>query len=182
MRQAHHAGEKTFIDFSGSGLDVVHPLTGECQKAVLFLAVLGASNLTYAEPVLQQDLPTWVGCHLPQTTRPRPSIGLLVALTTPQAERLRRMAAGASDGKRGLQRHRGGPAGSPRERSSCRFPSPRPPDAPEAPRPLVRYVARHPGPPVQDSAAAFVADVERRYEEHPCCEGCTCGKLKEVAE
>jgi transposase len=64
MRQAHHAGEKTFIDFSGSGLDVVHPLTGECQTAVLFLAVLGASNLTYAEPVLHQDLPTWVGCHV----------------------------------------------------------------------------------------------------------------------
>jgi transposase len=64
MRQAHRAGEKTFIDFSGSGLDVVHPLTGECQKAVLFLAVLGASNLTYAEPVLHQDLPTWVGCHV----------------------------------------------------------------------------------------------------------------------
>ncbi len=54
MRQAHRTGEKTFIDFSGSGLDVVHPLTGECQKAVLFLAVLGASNLTYAEPVLHQ--------------------------------------------------------------------------------------------------------------------------------
>ena len=48
MRQAHRAGEKTFIDFSGDGLDVVNPLTGECQKAVLFVAVLGASNLTYA--------------------------------------------------------------------------------------------------------------------------------------
>ena len=64
MRQAHRAGEKTFIDFSGSGLDVLDPLTGECRKAVLFLAVLGASNLTYAEPVLHQDLPTWVGCHV----------------------------------------------------------------------------------------------------------------------
>jgi transposase len=64
MRQAHRVGEKAFIDFSGSGLDVVHPLTGDRQKAVLFLAVLGASNLTYAEPVLHQDLPTWVGCHV----------------------------------------------------------------------------------------------------------------------
>src|SRR5574340_515725 len=64
MRQAHRAGEKTFIDFSGSGLDVVDPVTGECRKAVLFVAVLGASNLTYAEPVLEQDLPTWVGCHV----------------------------------------------------------------------------------------------------------------------
>jgi hypothetical protein len=64
MRQAHAAGERTFIDFSGSGLDVVNPLTGECQTAVLFIAVLGASNLTYAEPVLHQDLPTWIGCHV----------------------------------------------------------------------------------------------------------------------
>ncbi len=64
MRQAHRAGDKTFIDFSGDGIDVVHPLTGVCEKAVLFVAVLGASNLTYAEPVLHQDLPTWVGCHV----------------------------------------------------------------------------------------------------------------------
>ncbi len=64
MRQAHHAGEKTFIDFSGSGLDVVAPVTGVCRKPVLFIAVLGASNLTYAEPVLDQDLPTWIGCHV----------------------------------------------------------------------------------------------------------------------
>src|SRR5512141_818834 len=64
MRQAHHAGEKTFIDFSGSGLDVVDPFTGDPHTAVLFIAVLGASNLTYAEPVLNQDLPTWIGCHV----------------------------------------------------------------------------------------------------------------------
>jgi transposase len=64
MRQAHRAGEKTFIDFSGDGIDIVNAFTGECQKAVLFLAVLGASNLTYVEPILRQDLPTWVGCHV----------------------------------------------------------------------------------------------------------------------
>lgn len=64
MRQAHRVGEKTFIDFSGDGLELVDPKTGEIQKAVLFVAVLGASNLTYVEPVLHQDLPTWVGCHV----------------------------------------------------------------------------------------------------------------------
>ncbi len=64
MRQAHRAGEKVFLDFSGAGLDVADALTGECRKAVLFVAVLGASNLTYVEPVLHQDLPTWVGCHV----------------------------------------------------------------------------------------------------------------------
>jgi transposase len=64
MRQTHVAGEKLFIDFSGDGHDLVDPKTGERTKAKLFLAVLGASNFTYAEPVLSEDLPTWVQCHV----------------------------------------------------------------------------------------------------------------------
>ncbi|WP_164002138.1 DDE-type integrase/transposase/recombinase [Pyxidicoccus caerfyrddinensis] len=38
--------------------------TGEHRKEKLFLAVLGASNYTYAEPMLNADLPTWVACHV----------------------------------------------------------------------------------------------------------------------
>jgi len=53
-----------FIDFSGDGIDIVDPLSGECTRAKLFIAVLGASNLTYVEPVLSEDLPTWTGCHV----------------------------------------------------------------------------------------------------------------------
>lgn len=64
MRQEHRVGEKLFIDFSGDGIDVVDEKTGEVQKAVLFVAVLGASSYTYVEPVLKQDLPTWVQCHV----------------------------------------------------------------------------------------------------------------------
>jgi transposase len=64
MRQSHRAGEKLFIDFSGDGLDIINAKTGECRTAKLFVAVLGASNLTYVEPVLSEDLPTWVGCHV----------------------------------------------------------------------------------------------------------------------
>jgi len=64
MRQTHVAGEKLFLDFSGDGVDVVDAKTGEKRKAKLFLAVLGASNFTYAEPVLSEDLPTWVQCHV----------------------------------------------------------------------------------------------------------------------
>jgi transposase len=64
MRQAHRAGQKLFVDFSGDGLTIADPKTGECQTAVLFVAVLGASNLTWAEPVLNQTLPTWLGCHV----------------------------------------------------------------------------------------------------------------------
>lgn len=58
MRQTHRAGEKLFIDFSGDGIDVVDAKTGECRKAKLFLAVLGASSITFAEPVFSGDLPT----------------------------------------------------------------------------------------------------------------------------
>jgi transposase len=64
MRQVHRAGEKGFVDFSGDGIDIVDPQTGECTLAKLFVAVLGASNLTYVEPALSEDLPTWIGCHV----------------------------------------------------------------------------------------------------------------------
>jgi len=64
MRQTHRAGEKLFVDFSGDGLPIVDPHTGVIETATLFVAVLGASNLTYVEPVLHEDLPTWIGCHV----------------------------------------------------------------------------------------------------------------------
>jgi transposase len=64
MRQSHRAGEKLFVDFSGDGIDIVDPKTGVCTKAKLFVAVLGASNYTYVEPVFSEDLPTWTECHV----------------------------------------------------------------------------------------------------------------------
>lgn len=64
MRQTHRAGEKMFVDFSGDGIDIVDPRTGEFKTAKLFVAVLGASNLTYVEPVLSENLPTWIACHV----------------------------------------------------------------------------------------------------------------------
>ncbi len=64
MRQDHRVGEKLFIDFSGDGIDVIDPKTGEVSKAVLFVATLGASSYTYVEPVLKQDLPSWTQCHI----------------------------------------------------------------------------------------------------------------------
>ena len=64
MRQTHRAGEKLFIDFSGDGIDVTDPATGECRRAKLFVAVLGGSSLTYVEPAFGEDLQTWIGCHV----------------------------------------------------------------------------------------------------------------------
>lgn len=64
MRQEHRVGEKLFIDFSGDGIDIIDPKTGEVTKAKLFVATLGASSYTYVEPVLREDLPTWAQCHV----------------------------------------------------------------------------------------------------------------------
>jgi transposase len=49
LRQVHVAGEKLFIDNSGHTLEVIDGTTGEVRSAQIFVAVLGASNYTYAE-------------------------------------------------------------------------------------------------------------------------------------
>ena len=64
MRQVHHAGEKLFVDFSGQRPHVVDPTTGEEVVVELFVGVLGASGLIYAEATRSQDLPSWVGAHV----------------------------------------------------------------------------------------------------------------------
>ena len=63
MRQTHRAGEKMFVDFAGQTVPVVDPITGEVHAAYIFVAVLGASNYTYAEALPSQDLPSWIGAH-----------------------------------------------------------------------------------------------------------------------
>jgi transposase len=64
MRQVHPAGERLFVDFAGQTVEVVDPATGEVRAAQVFVAVLGASNLTYAEAVWTQTLPDWIGAHV----------------------------------------------------------------------------------------------------------------------
>jgi transposase len=61
MRQVHRAGEKVFLDYSGKKLRVVDPTTGEVTEVELFVAVLGASNYTYAEATRTQRLSDFVG-------------------------------------------------------------------------------------------------------------------------
>lgn len=63
MRQEHKGGEKVFVDY-GDGLDLVDPHTGVLTTTQLFVAVWGASNYTYAEAGLSQELPNWIGAHV----------------------------------------------------------------------------------------------------------------------
>lgn len=64
MRQVHRAGEKVFTDFSGKRPHVVNRATGELVEVELFVAVLGASSLTYVEVVESQELSFWCGAHV----------------------------------------------------------------------------------------------------------------------
>ncbi len=61
MRQVHRAGEKGFLDYSGKRPRIVDPSTGEVTEVELFVAVLGASNYTFAEATLTQQLADFVG-------------------------------------------------------------------------------------------------------------------------
>jgi transposase len=64
LRQEHRAGEKVFVDFAGQTIPIVDRKTGEITQTQLFVAVLGASNYTYAEAVPSQELAHWIGAHV----------------------------------------------------------------------------------------------------------------------
>lgn len=64
MRQAHAAGERLFVDYAGHTVEVADGCTGELRAAQVFVAVLGASNYTFAEATWTQSLPDWIGAHV----------------------------------------------------------------------------------------------------------------------
>jgi transposase len=80
MRQAHAGGEKLFVDYAGDTASVViDRLSGEIREAWIFVAVLGASNFTYAEATWTQALADWIGAH----TRAFEAIGGVPQLVVP---------------------------------------------------------------------------------------------------
>ena len=64
MRQTHVAGEKLFVDYAGDTVPVFDAATGEERRAHIFVAVLGASNYTYAEGRWSEGLADWIGAHV----------------------------------------------------------------------------------------------------------------------
>jgi transposase len=61
MRQVHVAGDKLFVDYAGTKPCIVDPETGEVTDVELFVAVLGASNYTFAEATRTQQVHDFVG-------------------------------------------------------------------------------------------------------------------------
>ena len=64
MRQVHVAGDKLFVDYSGKKPSIIDVETGDAIEVELFVAVLGASNYTYAEVTRSQTVPDWVMSHV----------------------------------------------------------------------------------------------------------------------
>ena len=64
LRQSDRAGEKLFVDYAGQTLEMTDPETGEIQEVQIFVATLGASNYTFAEATLSQDLSSWIQSHI----------------------------------------------------------------------------------------------------------------------
>jgi transposase len=64
MRQTHAAGEKLFVDFAGDTIPVFDAAIGIERRAHIFVAVLGASNYTYAEARWSEGLADWIGAHV----------------------------------------------------------------------------------------------------------------------
>ena len=63
MRQVHLAGDMLFVDYAGQTVPIVCASTGEVRFAQVFVAVLGASNYTYADATLSQTQADWLGSH-----------------------------------------------------------------------------------------------------------------------
>ncbi|MDQ3253595.1 MAG: IS21 family transposase [Acidobacteriota bacterium] len=59
MRQTHVAGEKLFLDYCGPTVPVLDPTTGQLRDAQVYVAVMGASNYTFAEATWTQSLSDW---------------------------------------------------------------------------------------------------------------------------
>jgi len=64
MRQTHYAGEKLFVDYAGHTIPIHTKDSDLVINAQIFIAVLGASNYTYAEATMTQGLSNWIGSNV----------------------------------------------------------------------------------------------------------------------
>src|SRR3546814_14901750 len=79
MRQAHLAGDKLFVDYAGDKLGVViDRRTGERRAAHIFVAVMGASSLSFACATWTETLADWTDAHVPSFATVGGALRLLV--------------------------------------------------------------------------------------------------------
>lgn len=61
LRQQYRAYERMMVDYAGQTVPVKDPRTDEIRETQIFIAVLAASNYTYAEATWPQELAEWIG-------------------------------------------------------------------------------------------------------------------------
>ena len=64
MRQAHKAGERLQVDWSGPGVEVVDAKTVEATQASVFVAAMGSSQMIFAKAYASQELKWWLSAHV----------------------------------------------------------------------------------------------------------------------
>src|SRR6185437_15213712 len=78
MRHQHRAGDKLFVDYAGHTIPI-YPPDAQVWQAQVFVAVLDASNYTFAEASASQGLECWIGSHV----RCLEAMGAVPALLVP---------------------------------------------------------------------------------------------------
>jgi transposase len=61
MHVDHKAGDKMYVDYAGEKMQIVDPATGEITLVEVFVAILGASQLTYVEATMTQRKEDFIG-------------------------------------------------------------------------------------------------------------------------
>ena len=56
MHPDHRAGEKLFVDYAGQKVPIIDRTSGEIKEAEIFVAVMGASNYTFAKATWSRSL------------------------------------------------------------------------------------------------------------------------------
>ena len=105
MRQIHIAGEKLFVDYAGQTVPIIDAATGEIRRAQIFVAVLGASNYTYAGATWSQTTADWIGAHVARSSSSAACRALIVPDQTRARDRAPRpLRARAQPHLRGVRR------------------------------------------------------------------------------
>lgn len=124
MRLSYPAGDRMLVDYLGKKPFYLDPQTGEKIECELFVAVLGASNLTYVEATRTQRRDDFLRSHL----RACAYFGCVACLWTP--DNLKSAVSRACPYEPTLQRDYGAcvlparprkPATEPRWKSACRL-------------------------------------------------------------
>lgn len=62
MHIEHKAGDKVYVDFAGSKLQITDPSSGKIKDVEVFVAILGLSQLTYVEAIDSQKAEDFITC------------------------------------------------------------------------------------------------------------------------